>query len=116
MREHKLPVQTIQPLHRPAQRTLAPAGTAAHNRSVLEERFSDVARSIGLMWGYPELNEYFGRIWRGDMPGGPQLDPEALAELMLLARVHQVICPDRPRQPEKLGRYRNHSDPWGAGR
>src|SRR5262245_45180508 len=64
-------------------------------RSVLEARYSGMLQSISLMWGYPELNAYFDRLWLADGSQTP-IDPEAMSELMLLAHIHQGIVPQRP--------------------
>lgn len=63
--------------------------------SVLEQRYPAAVRTLTLLWGYPELNQWFDKI---SMGVDPQLnfDPAALAELMLLSSVHQHICPHRP--------------------
>jgi hypothetical protein len=63
--------------------------------SIVEARHPDVARAITLLWGYPEMNEYFERIWVADGFHAP-IDPDAMSELMLLARLHQAITPQRP--------------------
>lgn len=63
--------------------------------SIVEARHPDVAHAITLLWGYPEMNEYFERIWVADGFHAP-IDPDAMSELMLLARLHQAITPQRP--------------------
>jgi hypothetical protein len=65
------------------------------NASVLEARHPDMVKAISLLWGFPEMNEYFDRLWLADGNHGP-LDPDAMSELMLLSRVHQVVVPKRP--------------------
>ena len=88
--------------------------------SVIEARHPDIARAISLLWGFPEMNEYFDRLWLAEGNQGP-IDPDAMSELMLLSRVHQGIVPQRPgrslaalyggnRTNETNGRPR---DPWG---
>jgi len=54
-----------------------------------------MAQAISLMWGYPEMNAYFDRLWLADGSQTP-IDPEAMSELMLLAQIHQAIVPQRP--------------------
>jgi hypothetical protein len=64
--------------------------------SRLERKYPAMARAIELLWGYPEMNEYFDKIWLAD--GSAELiDPEVMADLMLLARVHQDLLPTRPK-------------------
>jgi len=95
------------------------ARDALVGESVLEARHPEVARAVMLMWGHPELNEYFERLWLADGNLGP-LDPDAMSELMLLARIHQGLVPHRPgrslaamygpkHDPDKHPR---RSDPW----
>jgi len=101
---------------RAAQRQ-TPAGQG--DTSIIEARHPDIARAISLLWGYPEMNEYFDRLWLADGDQGP-IDPDAMSELMLLSRVHQSLVPQRPgrslaalyggnRVNEPIGRPR---DPW----
>jgi len=89
--------------------------------SILEERHPEMARAITLLWGYPEMNEYFDRIWIADGFQAP-INPDAMSELMLLARLHQAILPQRPDRTmaSMLGSTRLHEhgvtasrDPWG---
>jgi hypothetical protein len=76
-------------------RTAEPAPIKGNGRSVIEARYPGMAQAISLMWGYPEMNAYFDRLWLADGSQTP-IDPEAMSELMLLAQVHQVIVPQRP--------------------
>jgi len=71
-----------------------PAITGA-DLSIVEERHPDIAKAISLLWGFPEMNEYFARLWIADGSHGP-IDPDAMSELMLLARLHQSITPRYP--------------------
>jgi hypothetical protein len=63
--------------------------------SVLEAQHPDIVQAITLLWGYPEMNAYFERLWLDDGSSRP-LAPEAMSELMLLAGVHQWLTPQRP--------------------
>jgi hypothetical protein len=78
------------PLSRPA-----PAPQSGGGRSVLETRYPGMVQAITLMWGYPELNAYFDRLWLADGSQTP-IDPDAMSELMLLAQIHQHLVPQRP--------------------
>lgn len=89
---------------RPAAAEPAPAPTQAHGRttgaadgdtSIIEACHPEIARAISLLWGFPEMNQYFDRLWLADGNQGP-IDPDAMSELMLLARVHQSIVPQGP--------------------
>jgi hypothetical protein len=71
------------------------AGAPRTETSVVEARHPEIARAISLLWGFPEMNEYFDRLWLADGGQGP-IDPDAMSELMLLSRVHQSIVPQRP--------------------
>ncbi|MCU0939557.1 MAG: hypothetical protein MUC86_10535 [Burkholderiaceae bacterium] len=64
--------------------------------SRLERVYPAMANAIRLLWGYPEMNEYFDKLWLADGRAEP-IDPEVMADLMLLARVHQEIVPARPK-------------------
>lgn len=64
-------------------------------QSVLERKYPGMAQAITLLWGHPEMNAYFERIWMADSSQTP-LHPDAMAELMLLARLHQTLKPQRP--------------------
>ena len=69
---------------------------ATDTSSLLEERYPAVVRALTLLWGYPEMNQYFEKAWSGQDPSLSHLEPDAMAELMMLAAVHQRICPYRP--------------------
>ena len=71
------------------------AGAPRTETSVVEARHPEIARAISLLWGFPEMNEYFDRLWLADGDHGP-IDPEAMSDLMLLSRVHQTLMPQRP--------------------
>jgi hypothetical protein len=64
--------------------------------SKLERVYPAMANAIRLLWGFPEMNEYFDKLWLADGRAEP-IDPEVMADLMLLARVHQDIVPVRPK-------------------
>ncbi len=63
--------------------------------SVLEARHPEIVQAITLLWGYPEMNQYFEKLWLDDGSGSP-IAPEAMSELMLLAGVHRCLSPQRP--------------------
>lgn len=63
--------------------------------SSLERCHPAVMQTITLLWGYPELNKYFVKISCGVDPA-LSLEPEAMAEAMLLSALHQRICPHTP--------------------
>ena len=87
--------------------------------SVLESRHPEIVRAISLLWGFPEMNQYFDRLWLSDGSPGP-IDPDAMSELMLLARLHQGIVPQKPTRTmaDFFGGSRVHAaattphDPW----
>ena len=105
------------------KRTAAPSGrpsTAADTRdgglSVLERRHPDVIQTLRLLWGYPELNQYFEKVYSG-RDTSLDLAPDAMAELMVLASVHQRICPHRPAATvQELYGSSRLSDPWKPAR
>jgi len=65
------------------------------HRSVLEAAHPDILQAITLLWGYPEMNAYFEKLWLADGGQAP-IEPEAMSELMLLAGVHRWLTPERP--------------------
>jgi hypothetical protein len=85
------------------------AGIAAvdDSRSVVESRYPAVVRALTLLWGHPEMNQYFEKVWSGRDPS-LSLEPDAMAELMLLAAVHRRVCPYQP--------AKSVEDFYGAGR
>jgi hypothetical protein len=69
---------------------------AVHRKpSVLESLHPEFVQAITLLWGHPEMNLYFERLWLDDGSRAP-IAPEAMSELMLLAGVHQWLTPQRP--------------------
>lgn len=68
---------------------------ASGQESSLEQRHPAVMRTITLLWGHPELNQYFIKVSCGVDPD-LTLEPDAMAEAMLLASLHQRICPHTP--------------------
>ena len=91
------PPPAARPATMPANAVKAPL-RARHwtpEQSVLEARYPGIAYAVTLLWGHPEMNAYFERIWMADSPQAP-VHPDAMAELMLLARLHQDLTPQRP--------------------
>jgi hypothetical protein len=75
---------------------VAPA-SVTRRPSVLEAQHPEIVQAVTLLWGYPEMNTYFEKLWLDDGSGtGRPLAPEAMSELMLLAGVHQWLTPQRP--------------------
>jgi hypothetical protein len=84
--------------------------------SVLEQRYPAVIRALTLLWGYPEMNQYFEKISSGQDPT-LSLEPAALAELMVLADVHRRICPYQPvKKVEDFYGPGRWADPWTPAR
>jgi len=79
----------------PAPARNRPQVAPAADTSIVEARHPEIARAISLLWGFPEMNQYFDRLWLADGNQGP-IDPDAMSELMLLARIHQSIVPQGP--------------------
>ena len=63
---------------------------------MLEVRHPDIVQAITLLWGHPEMNVYFEKLWMDDGNRTP-IAPEAMSELMLLAGVHGWLAPRRTR-------------------
>lgn len=92
----------------------APAPVA--DLSVVEQRHPAVVQALTLLWGRPEMNQYFQKIADGQAPA-PDLNPAALAELMLLADVHRRICPFQPaKSVEELYGKGHWPDTWKPAR
>ncbi len=95
------PFARLPTLSQPARAT-APAAPVRRapdprDRSVLETRYPGMAHAITLLWGHPEMNEYFRKLWLADGNQTP-IEPEAMSELMLLAQVHLEIVPAKPQR------------------
>jgi hypothetical protein len=73
----------------------ATRGALAQQLSVLEATHPEIVQAITLLWGYPEMNTYFEKLWLSDGNQQP-IAPEAMSELMLLAGVHRWLTPERP--------------------
>lgn len=85
--------------------------------SVIEQRYPAVARALTLLWGYPEMNQYFEKAWSGQDPALASLEPAAMAELMMLAAVHQRVCPYRPaKKVEECYGSGRWADTWQPAR
>jgi hypothetical protein len=85
--------ETVNPVR--AKRLAPPA--VVRQASVLEAQRPDIVQAITLLWGYPEMNTYFEKLWLDDGTEMRRpLTPEAMSELMLLAGVHQWLAPHRP--------------------
>lgn len=106
-----------RPASRPGEREVpAPASVSDVSLSVLEKRHPAVIQTLRLLWGYPELNEYFEKVYSG-RDSSLNLAPDAMAELMVLAGVHQRICPQRPAaRIEELYAVGRWSEPWKPAR
>jgi hypothetical protein len=59
----------------------------------LEEKFPRIAQQLTLLWGHPEMEKFFEKLWiddRGDRQGFPA---ECMTELMFVASLHQAAFP-----------------------
>ena len=84
--------------------------------SALERGYPAVMRAITLLWGYPELNQYFQKIAAG-IDLHLNLEPDAMAEAMLLAAIHRRICAATPaKSVEELYGPGRWADPWKTSR
>ena len=52
---------------------------------MLEQRHPAVIETLRLLWGYPELNQYFEKVYSG-RDSSLNFAPDAMAELMVLAQ------------------------------
>jgi hypothetical protein len=111
------PVESL-PRSAPVEPAAAPLRPIAAQRSVLETMHPGIAHAITLLWGYPEMNEYFAKLWMADDRLSP-IHPEAMSELMLLARVHEHLSPAQAEVPAKTiygtqytAQLRPRTDTW----
>ena len=105
-----------RPAPTPSAPATAPTPTNESSLSVLERRHPSVIQTLRLLWGYPELNQYFEKVYSG-RDSSLNLAPDAMAELMVLASVHQRICPQRPAATvQELYGSSRLSDPWKPAR
>lgn len=99
-----------QPTAANATRSVATAS------SVLEQRYPAAVRTLTLLWGYPELNQWFDKIATG-VDQKLNFEPAALAELMLLSSIHQRVCPYRPAKDiDQVYGASQWSGPWRPAR
>lgn len=83
-------------------------------QTALESSQPELLRSILLLWGHPEMNAWFDRIWSGESGAG--LDPEVIAELMLLSQMHRWLMPTpTPQVSLPTQRHAREPDPWARG-
>jgi hypothetical protein len=96
-----------QPLSQPLPQTPAPvlvkpmvAPLPTHTgKTELEAQFARIATQITLLWGYPEMDTFFSKLWiddRGNRAGFPK---PVMEDLMLLASLHQAAHPQNPTTP-----------------
>ena len=55
--------------------------------SVLEAQHPEIVQAITLLWGHPEMNTYFEKLWLDDGNGRP-LAPEAMSEPLVSIDSH----------------------------
>lgn len=84
--------------------------------SILERRHPAVIQTLQLLWGYPEMNQFFEKVHTGCDPS-LNFAPDAMAELMVLASLHRRVCPHRPAKPvQELYGAGRWADPWKPAR
>lgn len=85
-------------------------------KSKIELESPDISRSLTLLWGYPEMNDYFSKFWLND-DRAPALDPEIAADLMLLTRIHwQLVPARRSEKPDSVFGTANGNRPVASPR
>lgn len=94
-----------------------PAAAPAGAGSILEQRYPAVVRTLTLLWGYPELNDYLRRVATGLDDRLQDMEPAAMAELMLLGEIHRRICPQLPgRRIDEVYATSQWGGPWRPAR
>lgn len=84
--------------------------------SAIEKHHPAVTRALTLLWGRPEMNQYFQKVASGLDPA-LNLLPAAMAELLLLAEIHRRICPYQPaKSVEELYGKGRWADTWKPAR
>jgi hypothetical protein len=84
----------------------APAAKSAAkdlNKTELEAQFARVVTQITLMWGYPEMDTFFNKLWiddRGNRAGFPKA---VMEDLMFLASLHQAAHPQQQNEYANRG-------------
>jgi hypothetical protein len=80
--------------------------------SLLERDHPGVVRTVTLLWGHPELNDFLARVAAGLDPRLSHLEPAAMAELMLLGEIHRLICPRTERKGAELHPIGRSAGAW----
>jgi hypothetical protein len=80
--------------------------------SLLERDHPGVVRTLTLLWGHPELNDFLARVAAGLEPRLSHLEPAALAELMLLGEIHRLICPRTQSKSAELHPIGRSASAW----
>ena len=83
-----------------------------HALSLLERDHPGVVRTVTLLWGHPELNDFLARVAAGLDPRLSHLEPAAMAELMLLGEIHRLICPRTERKGADLHPISRSAGAW----
>jgi hypothetical protein len=68
-------------------------------KTELEANFARIASQITLLWGYPEMDTFFSKLWiddRGNRAGFPK---PVMEDLMFLASLHHAAYPQNPTTP-----------------
>jgi hypothetical protein len=96
---------TLQPVSQPMPPPVQQSSQAALQAPVqtgkteLEANFARIAAQITLLWGYPEMDTFFSKLWiddRGNRAGFPR---PVMEDLMFLASLHQCAHPQNPTAP-----------------
>jgi hypothetical protein len=66
---------------------------AEQYQSILETDFPKVIEAIVALWGYKELNDYFGKLMMGNSENKIDFSPEAWGEIDLLQHIHEDVVP-----------------------
>jgi tankyrase len=61
--------------------------------SFIEEKYPRICQQLALMWGHPELEKWFEKMWIDDRGTRQGFPPEVMSELMFVSSLHQVAYP-----------------------
>jgi hypothetical protein len=95
---------TLQPVSQPLpvsvrQPQAMTVEPIAVGKTELEAQFARIASQITLLWGYPEMDRFFSKLWiddRGNRAGFPR---PVMEDLMFLAALHNTAYPQNPTTP-----------------
>jgi hypothetical protein len=59
----------------------------------LEEKYPRIIQQLTLLWGHPELETFFEKLWIDDRGNRQGFPPEVMSELMFCSSLHRDAYP-----------------------